>query len=343
MKIIVLGGTGFIGQHVCERLVRAGHEVTVPTRRVENAREIQMLPRLQPVRCNVHEAAQLAQAVQGHEVLINLVAILHGSEAEFEQVHVELPRKIVAAAKATGVGAGVQRIVHISSLGVSLGAPSAYLRSKARGEQVLIDSGIDVRILRPSVVFGAQDRLLNVFAQLQQRFPVMPLAGSDSQYQPVWVEDVAAAAVMLATHGYYENNSNKPSKYPGEIAKKASKTASNAASEVSSPMIVEAAGEHTLTLRDLVALAGRSVGVERPIIALPSTLARLQAAVMEKLPGPTLMSRDNLGSMQVPSVATGQYAGLRDLGIEPASIYAIASGYLKPQRKLDQFRQHASR
>jgi uncharacterized protein YbjT (DUF2867 family) len=342
MKIIVIGGTGFIGQHVCEKLVRAGHEVTVPTRRIDNAREIQMLPRLQPVRCNVHDAAQLAQAVQGHEVLINLVAILHGSEAEFEQVHVELPRKIVAAAKV----AGVQRIVHISSLGVSLEAPSEYLRSKARGEQVLIDSGIDVSILRPSVVFGAQDRLLNVFAQLQQRFPVMPLAGSDSQYQPVWVEDVAQAVVLLAQGNYYENNSSQRRFHADQQAKKASKTTSEAMSEAASPMIVEAAGDHTLTLHDLVALAGRSVGVERPIIALPDVLARLQAAVMEKLPGPTLMSRDNLGSMQVPSVATGQYPGLRDLGIEPASIYAVVPEYLKPGHKLgklDQFRQHASR
>jgi NADH dehydrogenase len=328
MKIVVLGGTGFIGRHICERLVQQGHEVTVPTRKLEQAREIQMLPRLQPVRCDVHDAAQLAQAVQGHEVLINLVAILHGSEEAFERVHVALPRKIVAAAQT----AGIQRIVHISSLGVSVDAPSAYLRSKARGEQVLADSGLDVRVLRPSVVFGEGDRLLNVFAQLQQLFPFMPLAGADSQYEPVWVQDVAQAAVLLASDQYYQNKSNKTNKYPDQTPKNASKS-----------HIVEVAGDHTLTLRDLVALAGRSVGAQRPIFALPNALARLQATVMEKLPGPTLMSRDNLGSMQVPSVASGNLPGLRDLGIEPASIYAIAPAYLKPASKLDQFRQHASR
>jgi uncharacterized protein YbjT (DUF2867 family) len=204
MNIIILGGTGFIGRHICEKLIRAGHRITVPTRKLENAREIQMLPGLQPMACNVHDTAQLASAVKGHDVLINLVAILHGSEEEFNRVHVQLPQSIVAACKA----GGVKRIVQMSSLGAALSAPSQYLRSKGRGEQVFADSGIDVTILRPSVVFGEGDKLLNVFAQLQQSFPVVPLAGSDAQFQPVWVEDVAQAVVNVMTGKYYENNSS---------------------------------------------------------------------------------------------------------------------------------------
>jgi uncharacterized protein YbjT (DUF2867 family) len=321
MKIIILGGTGFIGRHICEKLIRAGHEVTVPTRKLENARAIQTLPGLQAVVCNVHQAAQLAQAVAGHEVLINLVAILHGSEAEFEHVHVALPVSIVAACKS----GGVKRIVHISSLGAALDAPSQYLRSKGRGEQVFAESGLDVTVLRPSVVFGEGDKLLNTFAQLQQAFPVIPLACADALFQPVWVEDVAQAVVNSLT-SKYQIDSTLRNKHAGKVSK-----------------TFEITGPAKYSLRDLVALAGRCVGAERPIIALPNALARLQAAVMEHLPGPTLMSRDNLASMQSPNVASGASPGLKELGIEASSITAIAPMYLKPKSQMNNLRKGASR
>ncbi len=326
MNIIILGGTGFIGRHICEKLVRAGHEVTVPTRKLENAREIQMLPRLQPVACNVHDVAQLARVVAGHDVLINLVAILHGSEAEFERVHVVLPQSIVAACKA----AGVKRVVHMSSLGAALDAPSQYLRSKGRGEQVFAEAAsageLDVTILRPSVVFGEGDKLLNVFAQLQRSFPLVPLASSDAQFQPVWVEDVAQAAVLMATHDYSQINSKLFNKYRGEV-----------------PKTLEITGLHQLSLRQLFELAGRCVGASRSILALPDALAQMQAWVMERLPGPTVMSRDNLASMKTPNVASGKLPNLQDLGIEPASIMEIAPRYLKHSNVLDSLRKHASR
>jgi uncharacterized protein YbjT (DUF2867 family) len=321
MNIIILGGTGFIGRHICEKLIRAGHRVTVPTRKLENAREIQMLPGLQPLVCNVHDVAQLTSVVKGHDVLINLVAILHGSEAEFERVHVQLPQTIVAACKA----AGVKRVVQMSSLGAALDAPSQYLRSKGRGEQLFTESGLDVTILRPSVVFGEGDKLLNVFAQLQQAFPFVPLAGSEAQFQPVWVEDVAQAAVM-AVINRYKNDSKLSNRNESEL-----------------PKIYEIAGLQVLSLRQLFELAGRSVGAPRPIVHLPDTLARMQAWIMEKAPGPTLMSRDNLDSMKSANVASGKLPGLRELGIEPSSIEAIAPLYLKPSSKLNQFRKSASR
>lgn len=326
MNIIILGGTGFIGRHICEKLIRAGHRVTVPTRKLENAREIQMLPGLQPIVCNVHDAQQLTQAASGHDVLINLVAILHGSEAEFERVHVKLPQTIVAACKA----AGIARVVQMSSLGADghapENAPSQYLRSKGRGEQVFAQSGLDVTVLRPSVVFGAGDKLLNVFASLQQTFPLVPLAGADAQFQPVWVEDVAQAVVQVIQPHHYQNSSTLRSKYKGE-----------------QPKTFEIAGGAVYTLRQLFELAGRCVGSRRPIIALPDAVARLQAFAMEHMPGPTLMSRDNLDSMKSPNIASGKVPGLRELGIEPSSITAIAPAYLKPASKLDQFRKSASR
>jgi uncharacterized protein YbjT (DUF2867 family) len=328
MKIIVLGGSGFIGRHVCEKLAAAGHSVTVPTRRADSAKHLQMLPGLTLLPCNVHDAAQLAQATAGHDVLINLVAILHGTEQRFEQVHVDLPRKIVAACQA----AGVPRIVHVSALGVALDAPSMYLRSKARGEAVLADSGLHTALLRPSVVFGAEDKLLNVFASLQKLAPLVPLAGAGTEFQPVWVEDVAQALVVLATEHNYQKYSYSCYVPLGQQPK----TPPNVT-------VFEAFGPTVLTLRQLFAIAGQCVGAERPIVPLPMPLARVQAWVMEHLPGEPLMSRDNLDSMRAPNIASGQYPGLAALGVTPSSPYAIAPTYLRDPHTLDQYRKNTTR
>ncbi len=336
MKIIVLGGSGFIGRHVCEKLIAAGHSVTVPTRNVGQCKHLQLLPGLDLLPCDVHDAAQLAAAVAGQEVLVNLVAVLHGSEQRFEQVHVQLPRNTVAACKAATARGTTPRIVHVSALGAALDAPSMYQRSKARGEAVFSGSGLDFAMLRPSVVFGAEDKLLNLFASLQKLAPIVPLAGADTQFQPVWVEDVAQALVLLATDSSYSNNSfsrNIPLGYSPKTLK----------NEVAHQAIYEAFGPEVLTLRDLFAIAGQCVGAKRAILPLPMPLARLQAWVMEHLPGEPLMSRDNLASMKQPNIASGQFPGLAELGITPSSIHAIAPTYLTSARTLDAYRRQGSR
>jgi NADH dehydrogenase len=176
------------------------------------------------------------------------------------------------------------------------------------------------------VVFGAGDKLLNVFAQLQQNFPFVPLASSQAQFQPVWVEDVAQAVVNVLQGSRYENNSVLRSPDHGIR-----------------PKIYEIAGTKVWTLRQLFELAGRCVGASRPVFPLPQGLARIQAAVMEHLPGPTLMSRDNLDSMKSPNIASGAFPGLIDLGIEPTGVEAVAPLYLQPASRLDQFRKAAAR
>ncbi|MCV0440965.1 MAG: complex I NDUFA9 subunit family protein [Hydrogenophaga sp.] len=297
-NILVLGGTGFIGRHVCEKLHREGWRITVPTRRALNAAPVQHLPRVTVIEADVHDPAQLLDLLSGHDAVVNLVAILHGSEDDFERVHVELPLSLAETCAADGV----RRIVHISALGVSLDGPSRYQRSKARGEEVLRGAGLDLTILRPSVVFGAGDRFLNLFARLQAVLPVVPLAGAGARFQPVWVEDVARAVVAaLRDH-------DLPMSSVGQT--------------------FECAGPDVLTLADLVRLAGRHGSRERPVWPLPDFLARLQARVMELAPGEPLMSRDNLASMSVDNVATHQWPGLAALGVTPASVHSVAPTYL---------------
>jgi uncharacterized protein YbjT (DUF2867 family) len=327
MKIIVFGGSGFIGSALCEKLAAAGHSITVPTRRLANARHLQSLPRLEPVEVDVFNPQQLANVLAGHDVAVNLIAVLHGDAARFERIHVQLPRSLAAAC----VAAGVPRMVHVSALGAALDAPSLYLRSKAQGEAALVASGLQVCMLRPSVVFGAGDKLLNTFASIQQLAPIVPLAGADAQFQPVWLQDVAQALLLLTTDVSYQKSSylrNKDVDYQG-------KTLQNT--------VYEACGPQVMALRDLFAIAGRCVGALRPVLPLPSAVAQLQAWVMEHLPGEPLMSRDNLASMQVPNIASGQHPGLLDLGITPASVHAIAPTYLGTHSPLDGYRsQHTT-
>lgn len=301
-RILILGGSGFIGSHVCEKASQLNCRVTVPTRRSVNARSVQSLPWVDVIEADIHDDATLARLVRGHDAVVNLIAILHGNAAAFDHVHVALVHKLVRACQ----GAGVQRLVHVSALGAAPDAPSLYQRSKAEGEAVLAASALDCSALRPSVVFGAQDRFLNLFARLQTVFPVMPLAGADTRFQPVWVQDVALAIVRLLER-------------PGAIA------------GLTNPMhapVLEACGPEVFTLREMVQLAGALAGHPRPVIALPPTLARWQARIMEMMPGEPLMSRDNLASMQVDNVASGVLPGLDTLGISPTSLRAIAPTYL---------------
>jgi len=312
-QVLLLGGTGFVGRSVCEALARRAPalRVVVPSRRPERAKRLAPLPTVQLVRADVHDEAQLATLLEGCDAAVNLVAILHGSEAAFERTHVELPRKLANACHARGV----RRLMHVSALGANANGPSRYLRSKGRGEAVLREAALDLSVLRPSVIFGADDRFLNLFARLQSIFPVLPLAGAKARFQPVWVGDVAAAIVRCLFDGHGDRAGNRA----GNRDRNGSTIGAT----------FECAGPQVLTLAELVRLAGRWSGHPRPVIALPDALGRLQALVMELVPGEPLMSRDNLDSMRVDNIASGALPGLAALGIEARSLESVAPAYLR--------------
>ncbi len=289
-KILVLGGSGFVGRHVCSRLSLQHHQITVPTRRLP-ARHIQMMPGVSVVQADVNDPQQLQALVHGNDVVINLIAILHGTEGEFNQAHVTLPANLAHACHAENV----TRLIHISALGADVHGPSMYQRSKARGELALLSAAekapLGLTLLRPSVIFGKDDKFINLFAKLQKVFPFMPLAGAQTRFQPVWVQDVAQAIVHCVNTTSTEGQ------------------------------VFELCGPDILTLAELVQLAGRWVGKARPVVSLPYAIGWLQALLMEFAPGPTLMSRDNLDSMKVNNIASPQALGLHALGIaEPKSI-----------------------
>ncbi|MDE2453083.1 MAG: complex I NDUFA9 subunit family protein, partial [Burkholderiales bacterium] len=263
-------------------------------RRLGHGAALRPLPSLELVEADIHDDAQLAHLVAGADAVIQLVAILHGSAADFRRVHVELPTRVARAC----VAAGTRRLIHVSALGAAADAPSNYLRSKAEGEAALKAAGLDLTLLRPSVIFGVEDHFLNLFARPQAVTPLVPLAGAAARFQPVWVEDVASATVRCL-----DDDRSIGATY-------------------------ELAGPSTYSLADLVRLAGRWSGHERPVLPLPGWAGRLQALAFECLPGQPLMSRDNLESMRVPNVAGGQLPGFEALGITPAALEAVVPSYL---------------
>lgn len=297
-SVLVIGGSGFIGTHIAARLAAAGHQVVVPTRRPPRAKHLLVLPTVQTFEADVHDAATLARLIAPVDAVINLVGVLHSTPGrpwgpQFERAHVELPRRIAAAC----TRAGVTRCLHMSALGAAIDGPSMYQRSKAAGEQVMLSApGLQVTSFRPSVVFGPEDQFLNLFARMQAVLPVMVLGGADAKFQPVFVGDVANAFVHAL------------------------------ADPQCAGKVFELVGPKVYRLRELVHLAGVYAGHPRPVIGLPSALARAKAFLLEHAPGGPLMSRDNLDSMQADNIASGQYPLPPDW--HPTPLEAVAPAYL---------------
>jgi uncharacterized protein YbjT (DUF2867 family) len=312
-NVLVIGGSGFVGRYLVSELVGRGCRVLVPARRRDKAKHLILLPTCDVVEANVQDDATLDRLVAGQQAVINLVGILHGTEAQFEQAHVTLTQRIVAACTKNKL----RRYLHMSALGADPDGPSMYQRSKGRAEQAVRDSKLAWTIFQPSVIFGAEDAFLNMFAKLSAVAPVLPIGGAEVKFQPVWVEDVAHAFANCL-----DNDATIGKTY-------------------------ELAGPKVYTLRELVQFAAAAAGHRRPVIALPDAIARLQARLMELAPGEPLLSRDNLDSMKRDNVASQQpYVPAQELGIQPAPMEPEASLYLAglhPRTRFGGFRARAHR
>jgi len=297
-RILVLGGSGFVGRHLVAALVRRGACVTVPSRRRERAKHLILLPTVDVVEADVLQRGVLDRLVRGQDAVINLVGILHG---DFQRAHIEIPLAAIAACRA----AGVERLLHISALGASPDAPSEYLRSKAKGEQAILDADDrHVTVLRPSVIFGPEDRFLNQFATMAKWLPVLAVPCPDARFQPVYVGDVARAMAVAL-----EDTETFGQKY-------------------------DLAGPREYRLKELVELVCALTHRQRLVVGLPDSLSYLQASLLERLPG-QLMTRDNYRSMQVPNTTSAPWP----LGAERQSLEAIAPAYLFPSGPRERYPQ----
>lgn len=290
-NVLVLGGSGFLGRHVAHQLAEHGLQVRVPTRNRERAKQLILLPTVDVVQADVLDPGTLDRLVGDADAVVNLIGILHG---DFQRAHVELPRQIVAACHRHGV----QRLIHVSALQANPAGPSEYLRSKGEGEQLVLAARSDrlqTTVLRPSVIFGREDRFLNLFALLARRLPMIVLACPDARFQPVHVDDVAHALVTSLDEAHTFGQ-----RY-------------------------DLCGPHVYTLRQLVEYVVHAAGLRRPILGLGRSLSMLQAALLEHLPG-KLMTRDNIRSMSVDNVCGCDFPTV--FGFAPAPLEAIAPLYI---------------
>ena len=316
-KVLLLGGSGFVGTYIANRLSQRGIEVTVPTRRRERNKALIIQPGIEMPEADIHCEKTLTELMRGHDAVINLVGTLHSRDVvlpysrDFAEAHVELPKKIVAACKA----AGVRRLVHMSALNADSHGPSEYLRSKGDGEAVVLAAKgeLDVTVFRPSVIFGLGDSFLSMFANVLKKMPFFPLGFGHARFQPVWVADVADAFVDclsdVATYG----------------------------------QAYELAGPKIYTLRELVDYAKELTGSDATIVPLSEGWAYLQAGLMWLAPQP-MLSPDNLRSMEKDSVCQGP-ANV-PANWRPTALESIAPTYIAlntPKGKLDSFRYRAGR
>ena len=316
--VTVYGGSGFVGRHVVRALAKHGYRIRVAVRRPDLAGHLQPLGRvgqIHAVQANLRYKDSVVAAAQGADAIVNLVGILReGGRQTFSAVQAFGSRIVAETAAAKGV-----RLVHVSAIGADPNAPSAYGRTKAAGEAAVFSAVPTATIFRPSLIFGPEDGLFNRFAALVTRLPVVPLAGAETRFQPVYVGDVAEA-IAKAVDG-----------------------------SVPAGHIYELGGPEVKTLREIVEYTMQVTGRRRPILDLPPALAGamasatqvLRALSLGKLPDYMVLTRDQVAQLGTDNVvsqtAIDSSRTLKDLGISPTAYEAIVPGYLWRFRRAGQF------
>ncbi|MGA1268487.1 MAG: complex I NDUFA9 subunit family protein [Gemmobacter sp.] len=311
--VTIFGGSGFVGRYVARRMAQAGWRVRVAVRRPNEAifvRTYGVPGQVEPIACNIRDDASVAQALAGADAAVNCVGILAEAGANrFEAVHAEGAGRIARAAAAAGVG----RLVHVSAIGADAGSPSAYARSKAAGEAAVRAAFPGAVILRPSIIFGPEDQFFNRFAAMTRTSPVLPVVGGTTRFQPVHVDDVAAAAERALRT---------------DVA----------------PGVYELGGPETLSFADLMRRMLAEIRRRRIVLDLPFWIARPIATVLDGVQAATLglfhngmLTRDQLRNLARDNVVAPDARGLADLGIAPTPMSAVLPGYLWRHRPAGQF------
>ena len=298
--ITVLGGGGFVGRYVVQRLLAQGARVRVAQREPRKAvflKPLGGLGQTQFVAADVRDPASIARAVAGSDAVVNLV----GSFADMDAVQAKGAGHVAAAAKAAGVGT----LVHLSAIGADRESASAYGRSKGDGEAAVRAAFPGAAILRPSIIFGLEDKFINRFAALIRMAPVIPVIAPASRFQPVYVGDVADAVVAALN------------------ADAAGKT-------------FELGGPQILTMAELMRWIAQATGRKRLFVELPDAVGGALASGLGWAPGAPI-TKDQWLMLQSDNVAAPGSEGLSALGIAPTSLAAVAEGWLVQYRRYGRF------
>jgi uncharacterized protein YbjT (DUF2867 family) len=297
----VFGGSGFIGRYVVRLLARAGMTVRVAVRDTEAAMFLRTAGRvgqIVPLHAPVTNDVDVQRAVEGADWVVNLVGLLTESRAaSFQAIHVDAAARIARAA----ASAGVRRLVHVSAIGADPASDSRYAASKGDGENAVRAAFPGATILRPSIVFGPEDNFFNRFAGMTRVLPFMPVIEGATRMQPVYVGDVADAVLAALQSG-------------DAVGK-----------------TYELGGPKVFLFVDLLAYILKITGRDLTLVNMPLPLVRLQACVLEMLPG-KLLTRDQLKMLARDNVVASDVLGLSDLGVSPTPVEQIVPEYLRRYR-----------
>jgi NADH dehydrogenase len=302
--VTIYGGSGFVGRYIARRMAKQGWRVRVAVRRPNEAifvRPYGVVGQVEPILCNIRDDASVAAAMQGADAVVNCVGILNQSgKNSFDAIQDKGAERIARLAAAEGVA----RMVQISAIGADAESDSDYARTKALGEEAVRKHMPDAVILRPSVIFGPEDDFFNRFAGMTRLGPLLMIAGGDSRFQPVYVDDVAAAAEQAVI---------------GQAA----------------PGVYELGGSEVKTLRELMEQMLEVIHRRRIVINLPFWIARIMAfgfdmmqVVSFGLISNGVLTRDQLRNLARDNVVAEDAKGFDALGIVPTMIGAVLPDYL---------------
>ena len=305
--ITLLGGSGFLGRHIVARLAADGLRLRVAVRRPEKALFLKPMGdvgQIELVQANLRHPESLARAMEGADAAINLVGLLHESGRQrFASVHVDGAGAVAEAA----AKAGVRRLIHVSAIGADANSDSAYARTKAGGEAAVKAAFPKATLIRPSVVFGPEDKFFNRFAGLARISPMLPLIGGGrSRFQPVFCGDVAAGVARSLSR-----------------PETAGRT-------------YEFGGPRIYTFRQLMELVLACTGRRRALVPLPVGLAKFDAWFLQLLPNP-LLTVDQVKLVMADNIVAEDAATLADLGVEARAAESVVASYLGRFRETGQF------
>ena len=298
--VTVFGGSGFIGRHLIRRLAKSGAIVRVVSRHPNQANFLKTagsVGQIVPMAADVTNDQSVARAIQGSDTVINLIGALYETGPwSFQTVHVDAPARIARIAKANGV----RKLVHVSAIGADSRSASSYAKSKAAGEQAVLQAFPGATIIRPSIVFGPEDAFFNKFAAMAQISPVLPLIGGNTKFQPVYVGDLADA-ITAAVH-----------------------------QDSAAGKTYELGGPRVYTFKELMELMLHEIHRKRILVPVPYGMAEKLGGLFEKIPliAPPL-TRDQVELLKKDNVVSPGAAGFKDLGMtELASCEVILPTYL---------------
>ena len=310
--VTIFGGSGFVGRYIAQRLAHAGWRVRVAVRRPEQAgfvRTYGAVGQVEPVLCNIRDDASVAAALDGADAAVNCVGILaNAGPNKFDPVQAEGAERAARLAAAEGISTFVQ----ISAIGANPASDSDYARTKALGEAGVLKHQPTAIILRPSIVFGAEDQFFNRFAGLSRLGPVLPVVGAGTKFQPVWVEDVAHAAEKAIE---------------GEA----------------SAGIYELGGPDVMSFAELMSLMLGVIRRRRLVVNIPFFMARIMGTGFDLAQAATgglltpQITRDQVRNLARDNVVNPSAKSFDDLGITPTAMAAVLPDYLWRFRPAGQY------